>query len=268
MTMFISAGNVTNWSPGNAGGDSWDMLGSEVARGATCVVAVTLPASAVAPTAMMAGLRNHERDRAARLRVPDDRHLYIIAHYLLACSVEVVAACGPASWSFVPNGNDGKPRLMVANQTLHASLSHTRGAVAVAISRVADVGVDVEAITPMTELELVVNDVLSDRERQAVFADAQPIRMFTRLWTRKEAVVKAIGAGLSVPLASIDVLDPTNVLRPPELSGAVCVSDLPCARSCQLSVALLSPGIDPVSLEIPFAMLVEQATGASIDGIR
>jgi phosphopantetheinyl transferase len=72
------------------------------------------------------------------------------------------------SWSFEPDTNDGKPRLVVENQALHASLSHTRGAAAVAISRVAAVGMDVETIMQMDELDRVAEYVLSDRERHVV----------------------------------------------------------------------------------------------------
>jgi phosphopantetheinyl transferase len=172
MAIQIRSGNVMSWSPSEA----WDVLRAEVASGATCVVAVPVPGSAEPPPAMTARLKDHELDHAACLRAPVDRHLYIVAHYLLARSVQVIANSSTLSWSFEPDTNDGKPRLIVENQTLHASLSHTRGVVAVAISRVADVGVDVETITQMNELELdrVAEHVLSDRERHVVFNSAQP----------------------------------------------------------------------------------------------
>jgi phosphopantetheine--protein transferase-like protein len=260
----VCSDNIMNWSPGEA----WDVLRAKVASGATCVIAVPVPGSAEPSPAVTARLKDHELDHAARLRVPADRHLYIVAHYLLARSVQTIVDYRTLSWSFEPNTNDGKPRLIVENQTLYASLSHTRGAVAVAVSRVADVGVDVEAITHMDELDRVAEHVLSDRERHAVVDSAQPVRMFTRLWTRKEAITKAFGVGLRVPLNRIDVLDLAMLILPLELAGAVALSDVRCSGPCQLSVALRMPEIDPVSFEIPFDLLAEEAARASVAGGR
>ena len=254
-TIQIPPRTVVDRSPP----DAWDVLRTEVARGATCVVGVPLPAPAEPPPAMTAALDDRERARAARLRVPEDRSAYIVAHYLLARSVRALTYPSRASWSFEPAEN-GKPRLLVDSQTLHASLSHTRGAVAVAIGRVAPVGVDVEEIKPNDDLARLAHRVLSERERRAVFDDTDPIGMFTRLWTRKEALAKAFGVGLRVPFDRIDVLDPAAPVLPPELSGAIALGDVPCSGPHRLSVALRGIALDAVSFEIPFDLLAAAAS--------
>jgi hypothetical protein len=59
------------------------------------------------------------------------------------------------------------------------------------------------------------------------------------------------------------VLDLATLLLPLELSSAVALGDVPCSGPCQLSVALRMPEIDPVSFEIPFDLLAEEAVSVS-----
>ena len=179
--------------------------------------------------AMQAKLHDFEFARAARLRVSEDRNSHIVAHCLLACSVQVVTNSVAPSWIFAPDADGGKPRLLIESQTLYASLSHPRGAVAVAISRVADVGVDVKAIAPIDELDQVAERVLTHREPRAVSASDHPIETFIQLWTRKEALAKAFGLGLRAPFSSIDVLDRTAPRLPSELLGPTALSDASCS---------------------------------------
>jgi 4'-phosphopantetheinyl transferase len=238
--MSFPSGDITNLPLSYA----WDMLRARVDSGATCVISVPVPASAEPPPGMMASLDGHELAAAARLQVAQARTLYIVTHHLLAQSVHAVTGVRRASWSFAPETPGGKPRLVVEHDTLHASLSHTKGAVAVAISRVAPVGVDVEAMAPLRELDLIADRMLTARERREVFASADALAMFTRLWTRKEAVAKAFGVGFRVPFDEIDVLVPATPLFPPALSGDVVLRDVQASGP----VGLLNRFIDSLGL--------------------
>lgn len=100
----------------------------------------------------------------------------------------------------------GKPGLTPADgESLHFNLSHSAGEAVLAVSRDAEMGVDIEEVRPIEE------DVARHFFSAAEYADlvALPVRdrehAFYRCWTRKEAFVKAHGAGLSVPLDSFDV---------------------------------------------------------------
>jgi 4'-phosphopantetheinyl transferase len=80
---------------------------------------------------------------------------------------------------------------------LHVSLSHTRGLVAVAVSRLGPVGVDVEAVRPLPALALSRRwfapedtEWLLERPEERVGVE------FLLLWTGKEAVGKLYGTGL------------------------------------------------------------------------
>ncbi len=101
-------------------------------------------------------------------------------------------------------GVHGKPTLAGA---AHFNLAHSGSFVACAVCALAPVGIDVETFARLEHFEDLLARVAHPRERAAVEAAPQTRRraLFERLWTRKEAVIKAVGAGFSLPLGQIDV---------------------------------------------------------------
>jgi 4'-phosphopantetheinyl transferase len=91
----------------------------------------------------------------------------------------------------------GPPRLVHPGTPLAISLSRTAGRGLFAVGTAARVGVDVEALRSCTDA--MAELALTDRERAAV-RTAPPgeerDRLLLRGWTRKEAVLKAVGTGL------------------------------------------------------------------------
>ena len=79
-----------------------------------------------------------------------------------------------------------------------ASVSYTDRLAAVALADAAAVGLDIERRVPRPGLEALASYVWSDAERATVGAD--PVAALYRDWARKEAVLKAHGVGLSVPM--------------------------------------------------------------------
>lgn len=115
---------------------------------------------------------------------------------LVAAAARTLAV--PAGRIGVDHDGAGRPVLAGAGAGLHVAVSHCRvGVVAVAVSRLAPVGVDVEVVRPfdwrpvagrfMTEGELAWLDGLAEPDR---------LPAFLHLWTAKEAVGKAYGTGL------------------------------------------------------------------------
>jgi 4'-phosphopantetheinyl transferase len=98
-------------------------------------------------------------------------------------------------------GRHGKPRVVGADVRFSIAASADR--VAVAVTRGAEIGVDVEQVNPALEVAELTADVLSDAERGA----SSPAGLLT-YWTRKEAVLKATGDGLHVPLSDLTVSGP------------------------------------------------------------
>lgn len=118
----------------------------------------------------------------------------VLARYLGVAPPAVVLARGPY----------GKPRLAApaGGAPLEFNLAHSGGLVALAVAR-HGVGVDVEAIAPLPGLDALAARCLDAAERAAWLAAPAAGRLdaFLRLWTRKEACLKAAGTGLVDHLA-------------------------------------------------------------------
>jgi 4'-phosphopantetheinyl transferase len=130
-------------------------------------------------------------------------HAHAFARRVLASYLDT----DPASIRFrtTPLGKpfiDGRPDVSF-------SLSHAGDAVVVAVGRGPAVGVDLERLRRVDDALDIARGQFSARERAALAT--LPLRArsaaFLALWTRKEAVVKAWGTGLSVALDSFEVLD-------------------------------------------------------------
>jgi 4'-phosphopantetheinyl transferase len=96
-------------------------------------------------------------------------------------------------------GPHGKPVLR-NHPDIHFNLSHCREAVVCALSD-EPVGVDVEAVTHYKES--VARYTMNEQELSAILGADRPEVMFTRLWTRKEAVLKLTGEGLRDNLKTV-----------------------------------------------------------------
>lgn len=124
----------------------------------------------------------------------------------------------PSTLVFAENAF-GKPRL-ADHPSMHFSLSHSGGQAVLAVSDQREIGIDIERVRPLEHLDLArryfhPNEVAAIDGVRA--PDAQLLAFF-RIWTLKEAVVKAIGKGLSIPLDTFDVSiatsPPTMVVAP------------------------------------------------------
>ncbi len=96
-------------------------------------------------------------------------------------------------------GAHGKPRLPEC-PGLHFSLSHCRVAVGCLLSS-RPCGLDIETIRPLKPM--LVRRTMNDQEQARIFSSPTPEMEFTRLWTRKEAVCKLLGTGITDSLPDI-----------------------------------------------------------------
>jgi 4'-phosphopantetheinyl transferase len=133
----------------------------------------------------------------------------------------------------------GRPRL--PGTGLHVSISHSGATVAVAVSGAGAVGVDVQQVQDDSVDELSPL-VLAESEAGHV----EVARDFFTYWTRKEALVKATGDGVTVPLSEVVVTPPGT---PPRLLGyprhgglAAQLRDLSPDLGYVGALAVLSPG--------------------------
>ncbi|MDB5393606.1 MAG: 4-phosphopantetheinyl transferase [Rhodospirillales bacterium] len=82
-------------------------------------------------------------------------------------------------------------------------------------------------------------------ERMALAATTDPIGLFFQLWTRKEALIKALGAGLGAPLTEIDVTDSKAPRLPAGLFQSLSIMDFAICGGPPAAVCLLREAIRP-----------------------
>lgn len=144
-------------------------------------------------------LGDDERARRDRMANESGRRQQLLAR---ALQRQVLSRCEPAiapnEWRF-ERGAHGRPALAppFAATGLNFNVAHAAGMVVVAVGRVTRLGVDVEALERRVPLA-VARRYFSPREVAALDAlppEARP-RRFLRLWTLKEAYLKAVGEGI------------------------------------------------------------------------
>lgn len=149
-----------------------------------------------------------ERMKADCFRFDQDRNRCIASFGILKDILSLYIGIDPASVQ-ISYGSHGKPRLSDASgkDKLHFNLSHSEGSAVYVFARDYEVGVDIERIRDLPEMNKIVEHFFSAREKIAFGELPSCVRReaFFRCWTRKEAVVKAIGEGLYQPFDKFDV---------------------------------------------------------------
>lgn len=148
-----------------------------------------------------------ELARAARFKFDHDRERFVLGHgwmrELLAHYLNNV----PASIR-MERGRFGKPFL--PSGELYFNLSDTKDAIAFALCRAVEIGVDVETVDRRVDHDAVSGHYFTQEEQHRIVQSEQPKRTFLEFWTRKEAVLKASGVGIMDDLRSLRVDEAVN----------------------------------------------------------
>lgn len=187
-------------------------------------------------------LSDRDRQRAMHFRRANDRCNFILGRTVVHHLVRPQGVLMPRAFSL---GHHGKPFLPDCPSF---NLSHSGNWVACVISRTELVGIDVETFEHLQDYRDLLATTTHPAEHRSI--DQSPpdrqLALFKRCWTRKEAVLKATGMGLSDDLRSIDVRLGENE---PVLSHPVSlrlVDLLIDDERATISLALdtLAPGVD------------------------
>ena len=168
-------------------------------------------------------LSEDERRRAQRYAFLRDRVRFIAARSFLRRTLGRHRGVDPASLRFA-YGLRGRPELEGA-PALQFNLSYSGDQALLAVSRDGPLGVDLEARRSMPDLEGLASQVMDPVELRAFHAHSEQDRSaaFFALWTRKEAALKAMGAGFSI--------DPRSLHGGIAGELTMCIRDAPCSNS-------------------------------------
>jgi 4'-phosphopantetheinyl transferase len=144
-------------------------------------------------------LTEEERRRVARFLRSEDRRRAVVSRGVLRLLLGQCHAGAPRTLEFAATEH-GKPALRGAGPEFN--VSHSGDWVLIALSGAGPVGVDVEQIRQVHDLEAIAERYFAPAEARAIraLAPAERTEAFFTCWTRKEAFVKAMGLGLQAPL--------------------------------------------------------------------
>lgn len=165
-------------------------------------------------------LSDDEEARAARYRVESPRRRFRLCRRAVRRCLGWLTQVDPAALRFASERN-GKPILQrPADTGLTFNVSHTGDWGVLAVSWRRQLGVDIESIDPQLDTHGLSRRYFSPDEQSqlAQLPAAMHTAGFYRLWTSKEAYMKALGLGMLLPLGSFTMsADPD--LPPAFLSG-------------------------------------------------
>jgi 4'-phosphopantetheinyl transferase len=215
----------------------------ELEPGVIQVIRARLAAPPLPPAELAELLSADERARAAQFLHDADSHRHIIGRGLLRLAVAPLLGEEPGAL-IVETSPDGKP--FIANGPSF-SITHSGDDILVAIAPDGRVGIDVEEVYEPRDLLGLARASFRYDELGAIvdLPEAARLHAFFRVWTRKEALLKAIGCGLSgrnsVAVSAAE--NATNALtlldHPGEAVGDWVVQSI----ACPPSTAAATPGV-------------------------
>lgn len=145
-----------------------------------------------------------EQKRAARFHFWKHRRRFVAGRGILRVLLGQYLGQPPSEIVFSYSKYQ-KPFIIEKN--LEFNLSHSGGCALYAFCLASAVGVDLEKIRPITDAEGIARRFFSpsEYERFVILPNTTKHQAFFSCWTRKEAFIKALGEGLSYPLADFDV---------------------------------------------------------------
>ncbi len=215
----------------------WPLLAEDTVH----IWAIPLDALPAHIDRLRAALSPEERTRAAAFRFPQVQRRFVVARAALRQVLAGYLGTSPSSVAF-QYGPFGKPSLAAPTARRRGSLgsassapsstdvpveseplagaaaaagappltfnlSHSADLALIAVTRGRAVGVDVEHLRPVTDADAIAEGYFCPAERSILRQRSGPAKqaLFLTYWTRKEALLKATGDGLGLPLDAVDV---------------------------------------------------------------
>jgi 4'-phosphopantetheinyl transferase len=165
----------------------------------------------LAPAALAAVERHlapAERERAARFRFPEHRAAFVAGRGVQRELLGRYTDVEPGAVAYRESAHGKLALDGAAERTgVRFNLSNSGDLALLAVAVERELGVDLEQLRPMSDAMDVARRFFSAPENEVFTALDETVReaAFFRCWTRKEAYIKAVGEGLSMPLDRFDV---------------------------------------------------------------
>lgn len=145
-------------------------------------------------------LSSEERSRAEKFKLDEIRNRWIVTRGLLRVLIANYYKCNPQEIDFRYN-EFGKPFFCSQSDVnnLSFNLSHSENLAVFIFTQSRFVGIDVEKVKQLSSFEDIINLCFSDYEKEwfKTIPVSEKNEVFFKIWTSKEAYIKAIGKGFS-----------------------------------------------------------------------
>jgi 4'-phosphopantetheinyl transferase len=186
-------------TPPESASDTNQWWGPFVSIGTVEVIHVDLSADPEREDTAWRWMAGEERRRLSRFQYPGPRRRFALCRGALRAVLRQELNCKDPELT-LKSGEHGKPFALVAGNraSIEFNISHSGDHGLIALSRTGRVGVDVEERRSRNNLYDLAAMVFGSDEREVLSsATAQePLEVFLRFWTVKEALAKAWGTGL------------------------------------------------------------------------
>lgn len=158
-------------------------------------------------TELLAALTGEEKERADRFRFDNDRQNFVLRRGLLRQLLGETLNVAPSRIRF-GSTPVGKPFIAFPENTgLFFNISHSGRQIAYAFSKHPEIGIDIERIRTVDDIDQLALKYFSAEEYAIIvnLPSWEKNKAFIRIWSIKEALIKASGWPLEHGLAAFDV---------------------------------------------------------------
>ena len=166
---------------------------------------VRIDTSSFYPKDISITLSEDELERSGKFKFQKDREHFILRHYQLRLILSKYCDCHPHEMKFRYNSFK-KPFIFSPKcKGIKFNISYSHDFMVVGLNKEKDIGIDIEKVHEIHDLETVAVNNFSSQELKILNDTLDKTNTFFKIWTRKEAFIKATGKGMYYPLKSFCV---------------------------------------------------------------
>lgn len=172
-------------------------------------------------------LSDEEKLRIKQFRKAEKQHQFLVSRAVLRCLLNALLKMpSPRDLTFTLNAY-GKPALAVNSEKLQFNLSHSGTTVLIAITSGRACGVDIESIDRTRQVHDLAKFYFHPTEFNTLkhtSDELADVMRFYKLWTLKEAFIKAEGKGMAIPgdgfyFDDIESVNPQVIVTEPSVAS-------------------------------------------------
>jgi 4'-phosphopantetheinyl transferase len=187
-------------------------------------------------------LSEKEKKKGESFEYDIDAYLYLVKHNLLRIILGRYLKCDPTDICF-KNNTYGKPSIAYPHTSIQFNISTSSNRFVAAFCLHHKIGVDIELIRHIENINQLTTNYYTINEAAWIYSHPESMleKLFFSIWTQKEAIVKAIGKGLSLEFNTFDILSASPIFFEDDQWNII---SLAIFDDCATAIAINSPTVN------------------------